>query len=82
MLCSMIFYDTSRLARGILCDGKNSSTLCIIRLSTTMYNVWRFLTNGRKGKYKEIDINKQTKYSQISPMIFYGKDQTVLKIPF
>ena len=32
MLCSLIFYDTSRLARGILCDGKNSSTLCIIRL--------------------------------------------------
>ena len=33
MLCSLIFYDTSRLARGILCDGKNSSTLCIIRLN-------------------------------------------------
>ena len=25
-------YDTSRLPRGILCDGKNSSALCIIRL--------------------------------------------------
>ena len=33
MLRSLIFYDTSRLARGILCDEKNSSTLCIIRLN-------------------------------------------------
>ena len=43
MLCSMIFYDTSRLARGILCDGKNSSTLCIIRLKFIFLRNWKLL---------------------------------------
>ena len=32
-LNSLILSDTSRLARGILCDGKNSNAWCIIRLS-------------------------------------------------
>ena len=47
MLCSLIFYDTSRLARGILCDGKNSSTLCIIRLIRIGSVFYKSITGNR-----------------------------------